>query len=221
MNQFLAIQNNYHSVQIALFDKQQLCAQRSIDKKEASKLLMPELASLLHDQHIHLTDLACIAVNQGPAPFTTLRVVLASMNGLSFASNIPLIGIDAFEAMYTEWHDTDYPNTVILFNAFAGELYFAIAQQKLIERGYQQVDALLQQCADLPGTIRFIGNGAELYRAKILDMLGDKAYLPEPIPAYCSINHVAQQAVTQWQQGDHISKQLLPLYLKKHAAQQS
>ncbi len=197
-----------------------MLAQCSIDKKEASKLLIIKLANLLDQQQIKITDLPFIAVNQGPAPFTTLRVVIASMNGLSFASNIPLIGVDAFDAMQAEWHDIAYPTTIILFNAFAQEVYFAIEQkQKPIAKGYQPIDSLLEQCAQLSGTIRFIGNGTHLYHEKIRSRLGDRAYIPEPVPGYCSIEKIALLGYQQWQEGNRGSDQLLPLYLKKHPAE--
>jgi tRNA threonylcarbamoyladenosine biosynthesis protein TsaB len=175
MNKFLAIQNTYQNVQFAIFDGQELRTQCSIDKKEASKLLVPKLANLLDQQQIRLTNLHFIAVNQGPGPFTTLRVIIASMNGLGFASNIPLIGVDAFDAMQSEWQDNKYPTTITLFNAFAGEVYFAITQRKKTTlKGYQCIDALLEQCAELPGTIQFIGNGASLYHKKIVERLNNR-----------------------------------------------
>ena len=220
MKIFLAIQNSYHNVQLALFDGQKMLAQRSIDKKEASKLLIIKLADLLDQQQIKLADLPFIAANQGPAPFTTLRVVIASVNGLSFASNIPLIGIDAFDAMQEEWKDPSYPTTIILFNAFAGEVYFAIEQPgQSITKGYQHIDSLLEQSTQLSGTIRFIGNGTHLYHEKIRSRLGNRAYIPEPVPNYSSIKKIALLGYQQWQKGNRDSHQLLPLYLKKHPAQ--
>ena len=220
MNIFLAIQNSYHNVQLALFKRDCLLDQRSIDKKKASKLLIPTVAELLDQQQITLANLPFIAVNQGPAPFTTLRVVIASMNGISFSSNIPLIGVDAFDAMHTEWQDNAYPTTIILFNAFSGEVYFAMERpENPTAKGYQHIDALLGQCTRLSGTIRFIGNGVELYREKIQNLLGTQAYLPEPMPDYSSIEKIALLGYQQWQEGNRGSHQLLPLYLKKHPAE--
>lgn len=220
MNIFLAIQNRYHNVEIALYNGPKLLEKRSIDKKEASKLLIVTLGNLLEQQQLTITDLPFIVVNQGPAPFTTLRVVIASMNGISFASNIPLIGVDAFDAMRSEWHSDEYPTTIILFNAFAQEVYFAIDQKnKPIKKGYQRIDRFLEECTQIAGTIRFLGNGTELYREKIESMLGSRAFIPEPVPDYCSIESVAKIGHAEWNKGNRGSNQLLPLYLKQHPAQ--
>lgn len=215
MNIFFAIQSSYQDIQFGLFRHETLRAHHAIAKKEASKRLIPEIHALLSKQQLSLTDISFIAVNLGPAPFTTLRVVIASMNGLSFASSIPLIGVDAFDAMFAEWQNDTYPTTIILFNAFAHEVYFAIKQPNLpLIKGYQQIDPFLETCSSWPGTIRFIGNGASLYRDKIENRLGSRAHFPG-VTDYCSLHQVAQLGHTQWQRGNRGSSQLLPLYLKK------
>ncbi len=225
MSIFLTIQNTYHDVQLALFNKTLLLEQSNIDKKQASKMLTVELKQLLAHHSIALQKLPFIAVNQGPGPFTTLRVVIACVNGLSFASNIPLIGVDAFDAMLAEWNDPAYPITIVLFNAFSEDVYFAIQQPKTpICKGYNNIDLLLEQCTDLPGTIRFIGNGTQLYAQKIKDSLGDRAYIPEPTADCSSVNYssiaqIAKLGYQQWNTVKKGSRQLLPLYLKKHPAQ--
>lgn len=220
MNIFLAIQNNYQEIQIALYKNNEQLDFCSIDKKEASKLLTISLSHLLNTHQIDPNRLSFIAVNQGPAPFTTLRVVLASMNGFSFASGIPLIGIDAFDAMSQEWRHADYPTTVILLNAFAGELYFSIERDNMaIQRGYQHADVLVTQCAQLSGPIRFLGNGAALYRTTIETVLHDKASFSSISRDYCSIETIATLGYQEWKTGNKGSFQLLPLYLKKHQAE--
>jgi tRNA threonylcarbamoyladenosine biosynthesis protein TsaB len=46
-----------------------------------------------------LLELLAIGVNQGPGSYTGLRIGVSLAKGLCYAKNIPLIAIDAFEAM--------------------------------------------------------------------------------------------------------------------------
>ncbi len=221
MNTILAIQNTYHEVQIALINNNLILEQSDIDKKQASKLLIVRLKQLLEKQNLSLNEIPFISVNQGPGPFTTLRVVIASVNGLSFAQHTPLVGVDAFDAMLAEWHNPRYPTTIVLFNAFSQDVYVAIEQpEKPTRKGYNNINALLAKCIDLPGPIRFIGNGTELHYQKIKDIFGEQAYIPEPLPIYCSIAQIARIGHQQWKENKKGTEQLLPLYLKKHPAEQ-
>ena len=110
MTKFLAIQNSYHDIQIALFDPTSLTELGRIgvldslcaSKIEASKMLAPLVGQLLTQNSLALSDLKFIAANRGPGPFTTLRTVLASVNGLAFATKLPLIGVDSLDAMLHE-----------------------------------------------------------------------------------------------------------------------
>ncbi len=106
MNFFLALQNTYDHVEVGLFSRTpQLVSSYSIAKMEASRSLIPSLERFLQEQQLHLKDFPFLVVNQGPGPFTTLRTVIATANGLSFATGIPLIGVDALEAARSEWYD--------------------------------------------------------------------------------------------------------------------
>src|SRR5471030_2525471 len=98
MKHYLSIQNTYTHVEMALFQDGQLINWVSEDKLRASKHFILLIAGLLQEHQIKFSDLSFVAVNQGPGPFTTLRVVIASVNGLSYATKIPLVGIDALDA---------------------------------------------------------------------------------------------------------------------------
>jgi len=47
----------------------------------------------------HALNLLAIGVNQGPGSYTGLRIGVSLAKGLCYAKNIPLLAIDAFEAM--------------------------------------------------------------------------------------------------------------------------
>jgi tRNA threonylcarbamoyl adenosine modification protein YeaZ len=222
MNYFLALQNSYQEVQIGLFSfGPALANQQSIDKMHASKDFIPTLDQFLKKNDIALSDIPFIAVNQGPGPFTTLRVVITTANGISFASGIPLIGIDALEAMYIAWHHHQYPYTIILLNAFAHDVYVAIGLRgKIIFKGYKNIDQLLEELQNIPEDMYFIGNGISLYLEKIQHTLGSKAIIEPAHPDYCSLEVVGQMGFAKWQAGNKGVYQLLPLYLKQHPAEQ-
>lgn len=117
-----------------LFHGQQLIESEIIPNAQASKQLVFVIDRLLEKQNLRLQDLAFIFVNQGPAPFTTLRTVLATVNALSFARNIPLVGIDSLQALAKEnvlrksSSDTDNPGSLIipiaLLDAFNNDVYY-------------------------------------------------------------------------------------------------
>ena len=223
MDYFLVLHNSYDQAEIGLFSFASTLLDRyAVDKFNASRDLIPLLDKLLKKHTLSLDALPFIVVNQGPGPFTTLRVMITSANGLSFASNIPLLGVNALKAAAAEWHDERYPLTVILFNAFTFDVYYAIQKPTvLLATGCTNIDTLLDTLKKEKGTIRFLGNGAHLYRDKIQKLFGDRALIPEPTPAYCSLNAIAKMGLAQWQAGEKGVAQLLPIYLKQHGMQGS
>lgn len=218
MNLFLVIQNTYEELQIALLQGVRLIAFQSIPKMEASTRFISVLENVLSQHNIALAQIPFIAVNQGPGPFTTLRTVLACANGLSFASKIPLIGVDGLDAFIQQQSDKKYPHTILLLNAFGHDVYFAIQSDQTIQKGYQNIDILLEQIKQITAdkTVRFLGNGTQLFQEKIIALFGDAAYIPKDIPSYCSIQAVGMIGFEKWSNGEKGCHQLLPLYLKKH-----
>jgi tRNA threonylcarbamoyladenosine biosynthesis protein TsaB len=222
MNYFLTLQNTYQMVEIGFFSqKSTLLDRAAIDKTVASKDLIPVIDQLLKKHRLTITQLPFMVVNQGPGPFTTLRVVISTANGLSFAAGVPLIGVDALEAMHAEWHNHTYPYTIVLFNAFAGDVYFAIGLEgNILFKGYKPIDQLLIKLQKIDKPMYLVGNGVLLYRENIKQALGSKAILADPVSDYCSLETIGSMGYAQWQSGDTGTYQLLPLYLKQHPAEQ-
>lgn len=215
---FIAIQNTYDQIELALYDDTRRLDLQTRDKLVASKEFVDTLARLLSSHQLTLSSIPFIAVNQGPGPFTTLRVIIASVNGLSFATKIPLVGVDALSAFYEQCKNSTYPNTVVLLNAFNNDVYFATSW----ESGYKNISTLLDELAlRIPSDpIRFVGNGTALHRDLIVKQFGSRAHIPDQLPLYCSIDSIAKQGLMQWHTKNNVSDQLMPLYLKKHIVQQ-
>lgn len=220
---YLGIQNTYNSVEIALFQDSNLLECVCEDKTRASKNFFLMLQALLKKHHIKLQEISFIAVNQGPGPFTTLRVVIASVNGLSFATEIPLIGIDALDAFLLEQNNKKFPYTIALLNAFSNDIYFGIQRLESphFEKGYENIDVFLEHLRHSiaeQDVVRFIGNGTQLYEQKIKNVFGEQAFIPDPLPQTCSVQQIAKMGLEKWQKKEGLSEELMPLYLKQTSA---
>lgn len=222
MTAFLVIQGTYQDVRIGLFNAHVLLNSIIIKNSEASKQLIVTINTLLNTHNLSLNSLSFIAANQGPAPFTTLRTILTTVNGINFASKIPLIGIDTLKALADEWHDKAFPTTVVLLEAFNNDVYYHIQNDisDTCQTGYKKIDSLLEKLAQNKPlqTIRFIGNAALLYQSKIEAVFASYAYFPTPIPSLCSLLFLGEISLKAWHI-QQIHTQLAPLYLKKHQAE--
>jgi tRNA threonylcarbamoyladenosine biosynthesis protein TsaB len=219
MSFVLCLHTTYTNVESALaYDKRilQLC---SLTKEQASAQLVPTINTLLTINQLNLDSISHIIVNQGPAPFTTLRTIIATVNGIAFAHKVPLVGVDALEAFMSEYADKHAGPTAVLLNAFNKAVYYCISDpahnQKL--KGY----APITTCIELIHTIykempvHCIGNGTQLYRADIETALGSQVYIPDPLPLTVSIEQVIKTGANQIQNNQGITQCIEPLYLKK------
>ncbi len=215
----LALQHTYKTVGAALCQNGAVLHKKAIDKTDASAHLLATITTLLTQQNIELAGCAFIAVNQGPGPFTTLRAVIATANGIGFATGIPLVGIDGLQALLAEHSTNKVAVTVALLNAFGNDLYFAVqasADHPFVP-GYRNAQLLIEELATHfgHGPVHFLGNGARMHAALITQHFGDRAVFPEPFPETCSIEQISQIGWQTWQRKHPSTVTVQPLYLKQ------
>ena len=68
--------------------------------KQQAARLPGELAALLEQERVRLTDVEIYAVAIGPGSFTGLRIGIATMQALALAAGKPLIGVSGFDALH-------------------------------------------------------------------------------------------------------------------------
>lgn len=219
MSLVICIHNTYNSVESALACDTQVLAASSIAKELASAQLIPTIDLLLHSHNFQLSDVSHIIVNQGPAPFTTLRTIIVTANGIAFAHKTPLIGVDALDAFMAEYPGSTSTPCVVLLNAFNKAVYYGFkdpqTQQPL--KGYAPIESCLEMIKSLYNdmSIRFVGNGTQLYRAEIETKFGSKALMPEPLPLTPSLQQILTSGIDLLNKGQGITQFIEPLYLKK------
>lgn len=211
----LAIQSTYQSIELGLFFDGNLRVSVQEHKNNASKNIIPIIGSLLAEEKITLSDLTYIAVNQGPGPYTTLRVVIATANGLAYATQKPIVGVNAFSAFAHEI-DSDTTPTYILFDAFNKDVYYAqVLEKKITMSGSCSIDELFERIAiKKDASIRFFGNGCTVYAEK-LGLLYPNSILitNKEYPDLSSVAAIAHELMVT--DPSACKQQISPLYLKE------
>ncbi len=212
----LIISTDYTHTTVALFKEDRSIAHIQEENKNTSKFLIYHIDTLCKQYQVAISDIAFIGINQGPGPFTTLRVTLATINGIAFAADVPLVGVDGIKTLVEEHTNPKWPYTVTLLNAFNDEVYYAIeTPDHELRIGYKKIDALLAELKDeFPDiSLRLIGAGVITFKEHIARILGNQAYIPEPLPHTVSMEQIAKSALEQYNKQETTHK-LLPLYLK-------
>jgi tRNA threonylcarbamoyladenosine biosynthesis protein TsaB len=99
----------------------------------ASQHLLPWIAELLKQEGMALRDLDAIAVGVGPGAFTGVRLSIAVVQGLAYASNLPLapvVSLDAIAASainhpLMQGMDASKHEFTVAIDARMGEVYWA------------------------------------------------------------------------------------------------
>jgi tRNA threonylcarbamoyladenosine biosynthesis protein TsaB len=220
---FITFHSTYTTIILGLFRDNQLIDCTIEDHKKASKTLPGHLQELLSRQNIQLSDCAFIAAHTGPGPFTTLRVLISFVDGLAYASKLPLVGVDGLITFIEEYH-TAQGTTIALLNAFCDDVYYAIRSSKTPTTlvGVTSITQFLNDIVPIYSTpseiITFIGNGTTLHQDIISRSLKQPYMFAAPIPETCSLNAIAQAALNQWHDKKNITEHLLPTYLKSYSA---
>src|SRR5437763_1849968 len=145
----IIISTDYANTLIALYKETACIAQIREENKHTSKFLLVHIDTLCAQYAIKKSDITFSGINQGPGPFTTLRVTLATINGIAFALGIPLVGVDGLKGLVQQETDTKWPYTVTLLNAFNEDAYYAIqAPHHETRIGYKKISVLLNELKD-------------------------------------------------------------------------
>lgn len=198
MKPYLILQATYQNVEFALYNESEQLEYGSIDKIQASALLVGKLCALLERHSLTFSHLEFIGASQGPAPFTTLRSMIATLNGIAFATKVPLVGCDGLATFVKAHHKNN--NTVALLNAFSGDVYYAFYNGTELEMGWDKPEKYIQSLQEKypDQTFTFIGNAAHNKK--------EGAEFPE-------LTNIAAECLSLFKKNEG-KEQLLPLHMK-------
>jgi tRNA threonylcarbamoyladenosine biosynthesis protein TsaB len=224
---FASIHGSYGYLEIAIFENERCIDVFSQEGLKASSNIIPLFSSLLSKHYLSLNDLNFIAVDCGPGAFTSLRVVIATVNGLGFASQVPLIGVSGLQALCEQSlisfkksaFQSKIDAVVCLLNAYNNDVYCLVKKFEAVGAGHEQckkIDVFLEELQlDMPNkNILFSGNGASMHKILIESKFGQMASFLNPITQTCSAVQVGMIAWQLWVKRENITDKIVPNYLK-------
>jgi len=198
----LAVQHSYNDVEAGIYYNNKKLSFAKISKHEASSKLIDTIDIILKNGKIDINNVNKIVVNSGPGPFTTLRTTITTINGIAFATGIPVIGVDGLSTLINyDLNDYSEPKAVIM-NAYANDVYYAIKDQNKFTIGSDNIDNVINKLK--LKNLKLAGNAIEMFKEK-LNILNFEQIKPE-YPTLDSLvkNSINFEAVSQ----------VKPIYLK-------
>ena len=201
---YLAIHYPYEYIEIGLYQDSMCLAQTQEHKFKASMMLIPMIDAVLKNSNMKLSDIDYIAVNIGPAPYNTLRALIATANAIAFAKNIPLIGCNALELLKDFYTHNEY-ETVALLQAFAGHVYFKHNTTEI----YCTIEEVIAKL-NPNKKYYFVGNGITKYKEQLEAAFADSFYNSQI--SFPELSTCAQQSL-QFFKENKTKSELHPVYL--------
>jgi tRNA threonylcarbamoyladenosine biosynthesis protein TsaB len=208
---------------IALVEEDTLLAQTQLRvEKTHSQNLWRTIRFLLAETGWGLEQIDLWAVSTGPGSFTGVRIGLATVKGLAWVTQKPVIGVSTLEVLAYSVTPTAYLICPIL-DARHQEVYFAFYRYtpggsvlRVREPGHLRPLALVQEIQE---PVVFVGNGVRPYQEIFKGHLGPRALVPEVWSHSLSGFTLAAIAQKRFRQGEGRSaREVSPLYLRPAAA---
>jgi tRNA threonylcarbamoyladenosine biosynthesis protein TsaB len=168
---------------VALLEDELLLAQcqfRTV--KTHTHLLWKAILFLLEQTDCKITDVDLWAVTVGPGSFTGLRIGLATVKGLAFATGKPVVGLSTLEVLAAGLPCS--PLMICpLIDARKKEVFYAFyrldEEGKRVSLGQARNNKPQQVVESIKEPVILVGNGALLYRDFFQEALGRMAVFPE------------------------------------------
>jgi tRNA threonylcarbamoyladenosine biosynthesis protein TsaB len=197
-------------------DGRVVCEEVSEAPNAHAEHLPGDLIALLDRAGIALAQIDAFAVATGPGSFTGLRIGIATMQGLAFAEQKPLVGVSAFDALARIAGRGRLVATWV--DAWRGEVFAALYEDgREVEAPVVARPEVLIQALGRRPTL-FIGDGALVHAETIRAMLGDVARIADP-PTPPLAGMMTLMAAAEVSEGDHSPHAIRPLYIRRTDAE--
>ncbi len=185
--------------------------------------LLRQIRDLLAALELDLAQVDALGVVLGPGSFTGVRVGVATAKGLAQALERPLYGVTSLEVVAHQLPAVEMPITVLL-DARKQEVYaghFRWIGDELQSLAAAAVGKVETMVADLTEPTLLVGRGAQLYRERLEQCLGERArFAPASVetPRAATVAAMVQRQIAAGVAAPPLCR-LLPCYIRPSEAE--
>jgi tRNA threonylcarbamoyladenosine biosynthesis protein TsaB len=221
---FLAVDTAGRSCSVAVGGSRQPVVElTSLPARTHSVHVMGMIQTVLNLAELEWRQLDGFGVTIGPGSFTGLRIGISTIKGLALATGKPVCGVSSLDILAHQalpWPFVICP----MLDARKGAVYAGLYRWR--DGGLQTVVAEQvlppdEVLCDIREACVFIGDGAQLYRDRINESLGERAYFVPPERNVIHAASLARLAALKYarQGGDDLAS-LAPRYVRPSDAQE-
>ena len=197
-----------------------LCEYIAQNRLTHSASLMPMVEAALMSAGTALGELDAVAAVTGPGSFTGVRIGVATAKGLAHGAGLPCIGVDALEALAASAGGFD-GLICPMQDARAGQVYAAAfrGEERLMPDRALPLEEYLETIQTMGERFLFLGDGAKAHRARVAEILGEKAVFAPPSHDYLRPSAAGLIALRRGEKTDYLNLQAS--YLRPPNAQKN
>ncbi len=217
----LALESSAKSVSAAVCEDGKIIAQSYQNSGLThSRTLLPIIEDMLKNADLSYEDIGLVAVARGPGSFTGIRIGVSAAKGISWARDIPAVGVSTLEAM--AWQ-LSYSDGVIcsVMDARRSEVYNALFEmrdgkpERICEDRAIPLSELSKEIRESGKRYTLVGDGSEI-SYKYLAENGISAFIAPENLRYQTAWGVAAAAAGKESGG---ADDLRPIYLRLSQAE--
>lgn len=219
----LGIDTSTKTGSVALITERSVIAQYSLNIEVThSERLMATVDRVLNDTGVGMEDIGGFSVAIGPGSFTGLRIGIASVKGLSFATGKPMAAVPTLMAIAANIPFAAHPVCPLL-HARKDEVYLSIYRAEGISC-VQVIPESAVPISKLGSIIHertiFTGEGAYHYRDRIESILQDRAVIAPRssiLPSAAVVAEIGLRMILNGCQADPDT--ITPMYISRPEAE--
>lgn len=188
-----------------------------VNHKTHSVNLLPMIDQAFQSTGLTIQQMDRLAVVVGPGSFTGVRLGVSTLKGLAHGADKPCVAVDALEAMAAGI--SGFAGVVCpIQDARAGQVYgaaFTVGQgrpERLMDDAPMKLEEYVETIRSFGDRFLFLGDGMPVHRARLQELLGDKAVFANPQQAFLRPAAVAYLASLEEKTVDYLT--LMPMYLR-------
>ncbi len=216
----LAIETATETVSVALDLNGEVLERYQHAPRQHAELLLPWVEQLLAEAEISFASLDAIAFSRGPGSFTSLRIGIGVVQGLAWASDLPVIPVSSLAATAQTAFNEGIKSALVALDARMNEVFTGTFEANrngiMIPAGEEKVCAPEDVIVPAGSETYGIGIGFDRYEA--LDSLsGQLAGIRSDVwPKASSVLKLAQD---WWLSHEALpAEQAQPVYLRDNVA---